>query len=373
MEENGDKFSILNFEMLGRDIKIDFTKHLTKKDKELFRHIKPQKYNHISLLKFLEIYSLEDRDEVIKFLNNLMSKNITIFSKESNYFTTIAIIQSFYINNAMIYLIFSDELTSSFKKGSFFDRLGLRNILFLEEKFSYRLYQFIYNSKDENIYISIEKLRDILEIGETYKRFYDIEKNLLLPIFEDIKKNGDIEIKYQKVKDGEHKSAKILGVSIQKSYLSAEEKIGDTSEIIDRFILKLGKKIKNFSTIYNLLVKNLAEYGEEHIDEKIEYVLHNFRNEEVEESLIKILSSEKIEEKPDFVVKKQFKNLFELHSEVLKYIQRKNLIQLSSYMFLVKIYSLKDKDSVTLRDKNIVVKINYNKNMESIIEFYIQK
>ncbi len=32
MAETNDKISLFNFELLGRDIKIDFTKHLTIKD-----------------------------------------------------------------------------------------------------------------------------------------------------------------------------------------------------------------------------------------------------------------------------------------------------------------------------------------------------
>lgn len=372
MGEINDKFSLLNFELIGKDIKIDFTKHLTKKDKELFQHIKLQKYNHISLLNFYQIYSLETKEEVIKFLNNLMNKNIIISSKESNYFTCISILQSYYINNALIYLVFSDEITSSFKKGSFFDKLGLRNILFLEEKFSYRLYQYIYNNRENNIYIPIETLREILEIGDSYKRFYDIEKNLLIPILEDIKKNGEIELEYQKIKNGEHKSAKILGINLSRKTQSNFEKSDDTSLIIDSLMVKLGKKIKNFSEIYSLLMKNLAEYGEEYIKEKVEYTLNNF-NENIEEHLKNVLANKNIEEKPDYTIKKVFKNLFELHSEILNYIHKKNLSQLSTYMFLVKLYSLKDKDTLILKDKNLIIKIHYNKNFLSIVDFFIEK
>ena len=372
MAETNDKISLFNFELLGRDIKIDFTKHSTKKDKELFRHINLQKYNHIPLLKFFQIYSLNDKEEVIKFLNNLINKNIIISSKETNYFTCISIIQSYYINNNIIYLVFSDEITSSFKNGSFFDKLGLRNILFLEEKFSYRLYQFIYNSKEEIIYIPLEKLREILEIGETYQRFYDIEKNLLLPILEDIKKNGGLDLEYQKIKNGEHKSAKILGINIIKKGYPDFKKNNDTSLIIDNLMLKLGNNIKNFSEIYSLLRKNLAEYGEEFIKSKVDYVLKNF-NDNIEENLKKLLTEKSIERKPDYTLKKSFKNLFELHSEILHYLHKNNLSQLSTYMFLVKLYTLKDQGTLLLTDKNLTIKVQYNKDSESEINFFINK
>ena len=374
MNKINDKFSLLNFELIGKDIKIDFTKHLTKKDKEFFRHIKMQKYNHISLLKFYEIYSLKEKEDVIKFLNNLMNKNIIISSKENNYFTCINILQSYHINNAFIYLVFSDEITSSFKKGSFFDKLGLRNILFLEEKFSYRLYQYIYNNREDNIYISIEELREILEIGDSYKRFYDIEKNLLIPILEDIKNNGEIELTYQKIKNGEHKSAKILGINLNRIVpVTVDSNSDPTLHTIDILMAKLGNNIKNFSEIYSLLIKTITEYGEDFAKEKVEYVLKNY-DSDIEKNLKASLTQDNISEiieKPDFILKKAFKSLFQMHTEILLFIQKNNLPQLSKYMFTITLYSLKDKESVTLKDKNMSIKITYNKNDISIIEFYL--
>lgn len=371
MNEKIDKITLLNFELIGKDIKLDFTKHLTKKDKELFRNIKKQKYNHISLNKLLEIFNLTEKDEGLKYLNNLMSKCITVFSNENNYFTCISIIQSYYINNEIIYLVFSDEITNSFKKGSFFDKIGLRNILFLEEKFSYRLYQYIYNNKNNEIYIPIDTLRDILEIGDSYKRFYDIEKNLLIPIFQDIKNNGGLDLEYEKVKNGKHKSAKILGISIIKNSISNFSNEENTTQFIDSLMIKLGKSIKNFSEIYSLLLKSVAEYGEEFVKNKVDYVLTNF-DVNIEKHLqLSLSQNEELLEKPDYILKKHFKSLFQMHTDILLFIHKNNLPQFSKYMFTITLYSLKDKETVVLKDKSLSIKITYNKNDISTIEFYI--
>lgn len=372
MNEKNDKISLLDFELIGKDIKLDFTKHLTKKDKELFRNIRLQKYNHISLNKFLKIFNFTEKEEILKYLNSLMSKTITIFSKENNYFTCISILQSYYINNETIYLVFSDEITNSFKKGSFFDRVGLRNILFLEEKFSYRLYQYIYNNKDNNIYIPVDTLREILEIGDSYKRFYDIEKNLLIPILEDIKTNGKLNLEYEKVKNGEHKSAKILGITISKKIDSNSITEENTTQFIDSLMAKLGKNIKNFSEIYSLLLKSVAEYGEEFVKNKVEYVLLNF-DIDIEKHLQLSLAQNEELDKPDYILKKKFKSLFQMHTDILVFIQKNNLPQLSKYMFTITLYSLKDKETVVLKDKTLSIKISYNKNDTSIIEFYVHK
>ena len=67
-------------------------------------------------------------------------------------------------------------------------------------------------------------------------------------------------------------------------------------------MLKLGNNIKNFSEIYSLLRKNLAEYGEEFIKSKVDYVLKNF-NDNIEENLKKLLTEKSIERKPDYTQK----------------------------------------------------------------------
>lgn len=371
MVETNDKYSMLDFRLTGKNIKIDFSKHLTKKEKQLFRYLKIQKYNHISIDKFIEIFGFIDIDEIIKFLNNLKSKSIIFSSDEKHYYIYLSIIQSFYINNNIVYLVFSDEISSAFKKGSFFENLGLNKILYLEEKFSYRLYQYICSNKDKKIYITIDELRDILEISNSYKRFYDLEKNFLTPIFEDIKKNTDEEFHYEKVKQGEYKGAKILGINIHKEGIDNYVEKQNPYIPLDNFMEKLKKHITNFSEIYSLLSKNLATHGEEYVKNKIDYVLENF-SANIEEHL-KETFDETDNKTPYLVINKKFKNLFELHSEILSFIHKHNLAKISTYMFPVKLYSLKDKQSLTLQDKNFTVKINYNKNSTSRVEFFINK
>ena len=42
-------------------------------------------------------------------------------------------------------------------------------------------------------------------------------------------------------------------------------------------------------------------------------------------------------------------------------------------MFLVKLYTLKDQDTLLLTDKNPTIKVQYNKDSESEINFFINK
>lgn len=369
MIEVTDKFPIVDFELISNNIRVNFSKHLTKKEKTFFNYLKEQKYNHISLENLFSLLDIETTEEAIKFLTSLKNKSIILSSTERNYCIYLSIIQSFYINNNIVYISFSDEMTSAFKKGSYFERLGLNKVLVLEEKFSYALYQYICSSKEKEVYISIEELREILEVNNSYKRFYDLEKNFLTPIFEDIKKNCNETFTYIKEKNGEYKGAKILGITITKENYT-EEKIVKTPQLpIDIFMEKLKKHIKNFSEIYSLLNSCIATYGQEYVKNKIDYVLNNFSSN-IEEHLKSIFADKNIDE-PYFVINKKFKNLFEVHSTILAFIHENNLSQISTYMFPVKLYSLKDKEALTLQDKNFKIKITYHKNDVSRIEFFI--
>lgn len=369
MNEKEKQISILSPTDIEKNLKFNFIKYLTKQEKELLKFIKLEKFTSVSIPTFLENFSFENLDEIIKFFNNFMNKSISIYSQDNSLFININILQSFYIKNNTIYLIFSDEILTSFKKGSLFNKLGLQDILFFDEKYSYRLYQYLLGNYEEKIFLSINDLREILEISDSYKRFFDIEKNILIPIFEDIQKNSDLNIFYDKVKSGEHKSAKILGIHISKILKNTSE---SSYEFIDNLIIKLGKNIKNFSEIYDLLIKTTEKYGEEFVKSKIEYVLNNYEID-IEKYIKLYLSEEKNIEKADFIIEKIFKSLFEMHKEILNFIHNNNLPSLSKYMFTIALYSLKDKETTILKDKNMSIKIKYNKHKLSTVEFFIKK
>ena len=364
-----DKFPFIDFKLKSANVRINFSKHLTKKEKIFFKYLKEQKYNHISLEKLISMLKLESQEEAIKFLILLKNKTIILSSIDKNYYIYLNIIQSFYINNGIIYISFSDEIASSFKKGSYFERLGLNNILILEEKFSYRLYQYICSSNEKKIYISMEDLRELLEINHSYQRFYDIEKNFLIPIFEDIHKNCNKKFSYRKKKDGEYKGARILGINIIKDDYFENKKISNIQPPINQFMKKLKKHINNFSEIYSLLDISIANYGQEYVGSKISYILDNF-NSNIEEHLKTIFATDIID-KPSFIITKKFKNIFELHSTILTFIQKHNLTQISTYMFPIKLYSLKGNETLILQDKNYKIKITYRKNDISKVEFFI--
>lgn len=258
----------LNF--LKTNINIDFSKYLSKKEREFIKSLDIKEKNiTISLEKFIKDYNLVSEDEVIKFFTSLLNKYIILSSKPDNYISYISILQSFQIIEDKITFTFSDEILSSFKKETYFEKLGINKILTFEEKFSYKLFQYLKHRSENIIFISLEDLRELLEIKESYKRFYDIEKNILLPILKDLNENGNMYITYNKNKSGEYKTARILGVTFKK------ENSDIKNSAINEIMQLISHKINDFSEIYNLIINNLSEHGEEYVRENVEFALNN--------------------------------------------------------------------------------------------------
>ena len=334
----------LNF--LKTNINIDFSKYLSKKEREFIKSLDIKEKNiTISLEKFIKDYNLVSEDEVIKFFTSLLNKYIILSSKPDNYISYISILQSFQIIEDKITFTFSDEILSSFKKETYFEKLGINKILTFEEKFSYKLFQYLKHRSENIIFISLEDLRELLEIKESYKRFYDIEKNILLPILKDLNENGNMYITYNKNKSGEYKTARILGVTFKK------ENSDIKNSAINEIMQLISHKINDFSEIYNLIINNLSEHGEEYVRENVEFALNNSSGN-FDIYLKKLFNRELIVKKPYLTIKKKFKSLFDLHMEVLKIAQKESDYP-SNLKFLIKIYSLKDGDSIICDGKDI--------------------
>ena len=124
-------------------------------------------------------------------------------------------------------------------------------------------------------------------------------------------------ITYNKNKSGEYKTARILGVTFKKE--NSEIKNSAINEIMQL----ISHKINDFSEIYNLIINNLSEHGEEYVRENVEFALNNSSGN-FDVYLKKLFNRELIVKKPYLTIKKKFKSLFDLHMEVLKIAQKES-------------------------------------------------
>ncbi|MHA5067299.1 hypothetical protein [Cetobacterium somerae] len=286
--------------MGNKNIFIEFSKKLSKKERDFLRSVDISSNSvTVHLETLYKIFEIKEEPKVIeleKLLFKFFSKNITIIDSNSNFKKRFNILNSYFFERDYVIFEFSSHILDE----------KIKKMLKFKERYSYRFYQEILNSEKSILNISMNNLRDILEIQETYDRFYDIEKNLLKPIFKDLTTIGELDIEYEKDKSGEYKSAKILGIKIIKDYKNSE-----TNEV-----------------------------------------------------------------KPIFTLTKTFKNLFELHSELMEIYKKLkgDTSYISNYHFnsklLVKIYNIKNDETLVYTYKEFTFKILYRKDLPTIIEIF---
>lgn len=356
------------------NLQINFTKFLTKKDKSillLFKNSNHNRYLEIDKKVFLErkIYSSYDELNSSIFLDlmKLKEKNI-IISYENKPITYISIISSFYIDEDFIGISFSYEFFTSFSENSFFNKLNLNYILNFKERHTHLLYQkFILENKQEFI-LDVEELKNLFNLNnKNYSRFYDFEKNILLPIIDDINNNSILKVEYEKVRASEHKNSKILKLRFI-CFLNLQN-----NNIINHFLNLIKDRIENIDNIYKEIKKVLTIQGKEYIQERIDYALQiNPKN--FEDFLLKILSLDNY--KKDLVIFKKsqkFSSLFELHSFILKVIKElhnKNIainFEVFSVQFLSKIFFLKSDKVLQYHEKKHSFYLDYKLNGESTL------
>ncbi len=286
--------------MGNKNIFIEFSKKLSKKERDFLRSVDISSSSvTVHLETLYKIFEVKEEPKVIeleKLLFKFFSKNITIIDSNSNFKKRFNILNSYFFERDYVIFEFSSHILDE----------KIKKMLKFKERYSYRFYQEILNSEKNILNISMNNLRDILEIQETYDRFYDIEKNLLKPIFKDLTTIGELDIEYEKDKVGEYKSAKILGIKIIKDYKNSE-----TNDV-----------------------------------------------------------------KPIFTLTKTFKNLFELHSELMEIYKKLkgDSSYISNYHFnsklLVKIYNIKNDETLVYTYKEFTFKILYRKDLPTIIEIF---
>lgn len=286
--------------MENKNIFIEFSKKLSKKERDFLRSVDINSSSvtvHLeTLYKIFEVKEEPKIMELEKLLFKFFSKNIVITDSNLNLKKRFNILSSYFFEKDYVSFEFSSHILDE----------KIKKILKFKERYSYRFYQEILNNEKNILNISMNSLRDLLDIQETYDRFYDIEKNLLKPIFKDLITIGELDIEYEKNKVGEYKSAKILGIKIVKDYKSSE-------------------------------------------------------NNEV---------------KPIFSLTKTFKNLFELHSELMEIYKKLkgDTSYISNYHFnsklLVKIYNIKNDETLIYTYKEFTFKILYRKDLPTVIEIF---
>ena len=282
-----------------KNIKLEFSKKITKNEKTFLKSIFFKIISDFSLLENMKI-SLEELgnnpelssiDDYSLFTKNLSEKRIffSVSSSSEKYEGSFGIISSFIFNTDSILLFFTEEFKSCFSnKKNFFSLLEIEKFIFMSESFSFSLYNNILknfeNSKE--IILPISSLKMYLNSDNKYSRFFDFEKYILKKAVSDINIFTIFNISYKKVKEGTKLTNKITSITF---FVEKSKHLNVSSDNTVYKMMELVKnRIQDPEKIYQLFLLYIAKRGYKYVYDNIKY-LKNASSENFDKKLRKAL------------------------------------------------------------------------------------
>lgn len=227
--------------------------------------------------------------EIRDIVRNLRKREVIIDAKEGEIIT--GWLSSIQNKRGVIELEFSQKLIPYLLQlKERFTSYELKNILYLKNKYSIRIYELLkqYKNMSSNTrkFDLIEFKHILMLEEEQYTRFYDFERFVLKPSMEEINKFTDINIQYEKITKGR----KIVGIRYIVDYLKKDNtyiQYLNESYDISEFKLKSGLSNENFDSkqiieLFTIATEALVDPEQEDIFEyiKLNY-LHMLNNKTV--------------------------------------------------------------------------------------------
>lgn len=374
------------------DFNISFKKKLTKSDKNFIKFLlnyyseKKEIFIEIPKSKLKNLLQVEEVDEMTCFLDKFMQAKIYFsFRDRDNYLYQGAfhILDSYFLQKDNVILVLSKEILLSFDSNNLFSKINLRCILDFECSNSVNIYLKLLNlhkNQEEGFMdFYLEELKELLEISNSYERFYDFEKKVLEPLIKDLNVYSEYEVSYSKIKKSEGTSSKILGIKLH--YVN--KKIRDFRKQSNELLIMIKDKVENFDLVYNNIFETLKSYGYKYVYENLNYIkikenkkkdYKNFDKQVIEalkENLAYVAKKENSGN--NFVVEKILKTTNEIQEEINNALVKLGLEEfLENNLFfsslITRIYNIRDGENYEFQSHGIKIKIFYNKKVKSKIE-----
>lgn len=216
--------------------------------------------------------------EIRELVSNLMSKQVRIETDKrdlvANWVSSIDYIK----DTGLIELEFSEKLIPYLLQlKEQFTRYELKNILYLKNKHSIRVYELLkqYQTIGYRAF-TIEELKKILMLEDKYEQFRDFNKSVLKPSMEEINEFTDLNIDIELIKQGR----KVVSIKYiiqtkdqdQKVYI---EYLNEFYNIQDMKI-KMGLSDENFNSKQIMSIYELAITKTQDRFDVFEYVRLNY-------------------------------------------------------------------------------------------------
>lgn len=264
------------------NINIDFSKKFSKND-HLFKQILIKKINtsekkiiKLSEAQIIKHLKLPHGESFESFLKKFISKTITVTylsptsEKNETFFT---IISSFIKEKNLYLFTVSDEFFNIFSSDEYYLRkFNLDILLNFSNSASQNLFILLKSNQNlGRLELTIDDLRVILGSSDSYQRFYDFEKNILLPAIKDVKKFFTYGISYTKIKYSTSINSKVIKICFD--FLNNQEKN------IESLLNTIQPYCINFNNIKSIIKNNFIKYDYNYIEKNMYYsILHGRKN-----------------------------------------------------------------------------------------------
>lgn len=285
IKENKISNNFFNFSTFF-NTEILFTKRFSKNDilfkQFLIKHIvtTDEKKLEIKENEIKKIISLPHGETVDSFLSKFCSKRIVIYygkSKLNPYELSLSIVASYLKIEDRYKIKISDDFYKIFNSEKNDFKLFYLNILL---SFSNTISRNLFNllksiSNEAFLEISLEELKNYLNIEESYDRFFDFEHKILVPALKEIEEFLLYKVEYSKIKESNSKNSKIKGIRfdiIQTADNNREKNLTLLFELFNPFA-------KNEKLLQEFITKQSFFYSFNYLKRNIEYsLLHSCKN-----------------------------------------------------------------------------------------------
>ena len=253
-------------------------------------------YDKDFLLKKLKF----SEEKLFKVLDNLMIKRFsyTLAQEGKKIFGKFSFINSYRVDGDEFTFILGKEIFEIYIPNSIFYESDMENLLCLKSNKSVLLYLKVSSSKKSGtgFEISLDELKDFLEIETEYSRFYDFERFVIKDVIDDINENSFSKISYQKIKKGTsstHRVESLVFYMLNRKQVIIKEETNELLELVKY-------RVKDLSTIHHIIRSSIKKYGYLYTKENINFVLEN-KKRDVDLEVIRALKENPVNHSQELI------------------------------------------------------------------------
>lgn len=272
---------------MGKEIQniyVDLKVRTSKIENKIFQILLEKIKERVSNLESVYISGIELRSDEIKekyedielALKGLMIKRVEInyLEDERSCFQTFNYICSYRFDGENFTIYIPLNILNCFKKNTLEHTISLRTFFYLRKKAVINFFNLLIKNIEHSkiIDVSLDELRYIIEISESsYDRFFDFEKNILKPLVEKVNNYSNFIIEYEKIKKGENKNNKVIGIKFKIHNVEIEKNKGETNYLMQ--IIKT--MIVDYQDIWESVNLSIQHYGFETTKRNILFLKEN--------------------------------------------------------------------------------------------------